>query len=160
MAKHKIVIDVMDPKSVTAALKQVEKLTKSFDAKVDQFIREIVGIGMMAAQSTYGSAISVTAEATGDGGWIIRAEGEPVVFFEFGAGKATDATERYAGEMPFPVYEGSYSIANGGEYAATGFKVWHFGGQPYHEVEQRPGMLRAYEAIMQEIPNVAKRVFG
>lgn len=160
MAKHKIVIDVMDGNSITEALNQLNKIINEFDAKVDTFISEIVEIGKMAAQSTYGGAVSVTAEPEGDGGWIIKAEGEPVVFFEFGAGKATDAAERYAGEMPFPVYEGSYSIANGGEYAATGFKVWHFGGQPYHEVKQRPGMLRAYEAIMQEIPNVAKRVFG
>ncbi|MBQ6479731.1 MAG: hypothetical protein IJI45_01310 [Anaerolineaceae bacterium] len=161
MANHKIVIDINDPKTINAAIRELDKIQKKFDAKVDKFLEEIAEIGRNAAQQEYGTkAVTVTKEPTGDGGWVIRASGDAVVFFEFGAGKATDATERYAGEMPFPVHVGSYSIANGGEFAATGFEVWHFGGQPYHEVEQRPGMLRAYEAIMQEIPNVAKRVFG
>ena len=160
MAKHKIVIDVMDRKSVTAALKQVEKLTKSFDAKVDQFIREIVGIGMMAAQSTYGSAVSVTAEATGDGGWIIRAEGEPVVFFEFGAGKGVNESNELVSRMPFEVYDGSYSDMMHGDYQASGYVKWRYDGVTYYEIIHRDGMQQALIEMLDKWREIAERVFG
>ena len=161
MANHKIVIDINDPKTINAAIRELDKIQKKFDAKVDKFLEEIAEIGRNAAQQEYGTkAVTVTKEPTGDGGWVIRASGDAVVFFEFGAGSATDSTHRYAGEMPFRVEDGSYSDENEGEYAASGYVEWHFGGVSYSKVDQRPGMLRAYEAIKTEIPNVAKRVFG
>ena len=160
MGKHVIEINPLDPKSVDKAVRQFEQIAKELDKKIDQFLKEIAEVGRAAAQTTYGSAIQVTVQPLGNGEYSILASGEPVVFFEFGAGSATDPTERYAKEMPFLVHRGSYSLANEGEYAASGFVRWHFGGNEYRKVDQRPGMLRAYEAIKLEIPNVAKRVFG
>ncbi len=160
MANHRIDIDPMDPKSIDQAVKDFNKISKDLDKKIDRFIAALVKIGKEAAKKTYGGAISVTSEQTGDTEWVIKASGEAVVFFEFGAGSATDAGHRYAGEMGFPVHRGSYSEENGGMYQATGYRFWVFGGRPYTEVRQRPGMLRAYEAIKQAIPETAKRIFG
>ena len=160
MGNHKIELDWENPESIERAIEKVEKIQNAFDTKLDQFIQEIAEVGRAAAEATYGSAVTVTVEKTGDGAYSILASGDPVVFFEFGAGNATDASERYAGAMPFRVAKGSYSEANEGMYQATGYRFWVFGGRKYTEIRQRPGMLRAYEAIMQEIPKAAKRVFG
>ena len=160
MGKHKIDIDINDPNSIDEAVKAFHEATAGLDEKINRFLTELAEIGRSAAEQTDGSAIDVTVQKSGDDEWVIRASGDAVVFFEFGAGKATDSGERYAKEMPFRVEVGSYSDENGGEFAASGYQFWHFGGRPYSEIKQRPGMLRAYEAIKMAIPETAKRVFG
>ncbi len=159
MAGKKIVIDWEKPETIQRAIELLEQRGAGFEEKVDRFLKEIAEIGRAAAAETYGRAVSVTVEARENGEYAIVAEGDPVVFFEFGAGAATDPSERYAKEMPFRVARGSYSDANGGMYRQTGYQFWRFGGRDYTEVRQKPGMLRAYEAIMQSIPETARKVF-
>jgi hypothetical protein len=161
MGKRKIVIDVNRPESIDEAVRKYDEILREFDEKMERFMQEIAQVGADAAFEGYEGAVTVTANQIGPDEWVIRGNHEAIVFFEFGAGKATlSEGDRYAGEMEFPVHRGSYSEANEGEYAASGYVHWHFGGREYTEVRQRPGMLRAYEAIIQEIPNVAKKVFG
>lgn len=159
MADHVIEIDPLNPFSVWKAQATLDKIVKEFDQKVDAFIKELGEIGKNAAQGAYGSSIAVTVEPA-DNGVTINANGEAVVFMEFGAGSSTDATDRYSSEMPFPVYRGSYSDATQGEYQATNYKYWYFGGVKMTAIEPTNGMQKAYEAIMQDMAGVAKRVFG
>lgn len=159
MADHVIEIDPLNPFSVLTAQRELDRLVRDFDKKIDEFIQELGKIGQQAAQGAYGNAVTVTLERDGDG-VTISANGKAVVFLEFGAGSKTDATDRYASEMPFPVYRGSYSDAVQGEYQKNNYQYWMFGGQKIQYVEPRNGMQKAYEAIMQDIENVAKRVFG
>lgn len=160
MANHRIDIDPLDPKSVDAAFKQVKKIQKEFGKKLKLFMKEIAKIGADAAREGYNGYVHVEAKQLGDDEWVIEANHEAIVFFEFGAGAATNAGSRYAKEMPFPVYRGSYSDANGGMYQATGYRYWEFGGRKYTEVKQLAGMQKAYEAIISQWKEVAKRVFG
>ena len=161
MANHRIDIDPMDPESVDAAFKQVKQIQKEFGKKLKLFMEEIAKIGAKAAREGYGGgSVKVTAEKISDDEWVIVANHEAIVFFEFGAGKATNENSRYAKEMPFPVYVGSYSDANGGQFQATGYEFWEFGGRPYERIPQRAGMQKAYEAIISQWKEVAKRVFG
>ena len=158
MGKHRIDIDISDPGSIDEAVKAFHEATAGLDEKINRFLTELAEIGRSAAEQTYGSAIDVTVQKSGDDEWVIRASGDAVVFFEFGAGDATNKDARYAKEMPFPVYKGSYSEQNARQYSEQGF--WVFGGQEFRKINQRPGMLRAYEAIKLAIPETAKRVFG
>lgn len=161
MAKHVIEIDPFDPQSVDAALKEVKAIQKSFDKKVSKFMDECVKIVENAAREGYGGDVDVKAEKVGDNEWAIVASHEAVIFFEFGAGEATNKpTNRYAGEMEFPVEKGSYSDAHSGMYQATGYQFWEFGGHPYTEIRQRAGMQKAYDAIESQWQEVAKEIFG
>jgi len=159
MADHYIEIDPLSPASILKAEREINKILKDFDRKVDVFIQEIGKIGQQAAQGAYGSAVSVTLVNEKEG-VTISADGKAVVFLEFGAGSTTNSANRYALEMPFLVYRGSYSDETKGEYQATHYNYWHFGGKEIEFVEPRNGMQKAYEAIMQDISSVAKRVFG
>ena len=159
MADHVIDIDPLNPTSILQAERKIDRIFKSFDKKVDTFIQEIAKIGQRAAQGAYGSAINVTVENSGDG-VAISANGKAVAFLEFGAGSMTNSSNRYAFEMPFLVFRGSYSDETKGEYQATHYSYWHFGGKEIEYVEPRNGMQKAYEAMMQEFDSTVKRVFG
>ena len=158
MAKHRINIDINKPDSIDKAIEKLEEIQRELDRKMEQFLQEIAEVGRKAAADAYGSAVTVTADPVGNNEYVISANGKAVVFLEFGAGDATEPGHRFANEMPFDVQPGSYSRENAQMYYKNGF--WIFGGRMYTEVKPRHGMLRAYEAVMQEIPNVAKRVFG
>lgn len=159
MADHVVDIDPLNPASIIKAEKEINKILKNFDRKVDTFIQEIGKIGQQAAQGAYGNVISVTLVREKDG-VTISADGKAVAFLEFGAGSSTNSSNRYALEMPFLVFRGSYSDETKGEYQATHYNYWHFGGQVLTAVEPRNGMQKAYEAIMQDMDSVTKRVFG
>ena len=159
MADHYIDIDPLNPFSILKAERELDSILKDFDQKVDVFVQEIAKIGQQAAQGAYGGAISVTLVNDKDG-VTISADGKAVVFLEFGAGSTTNSANRYALELPFLVYRGSYSDETKGEYQATHYNYWHFGGKEITGVEPRNGMQKAYEAIMQDISSVARRVFG
>lgn len=159
MADHVVDIDPLSPSSILRAEREINKILKNFDRKVDEFIQEIGKIGQQAAQGAYGNAVAVTLIKEKDG-VTISADGKAVAFLEFGAGSSTNSSNRYAFEVPFMVFRGSYSDETKGEYQATHYNYWHFGGKQMTAVEPRNGMQKAYEAIMQDMDSVAKRVFG
>ena len=159
MANHFIDIDPLDPTSVARAEKQINKILRDTDKKINTFIQEIGKIGRDAAQGAYGNAVTVTLLQE-DNGVTISADGKAVAFMEFGAGSSTNSSNRYAMEVPFLVYRGSYSDETKGEYQATHYNYWHFGGKMITAVEPRNGMQKAYEAIMNDIDSTVKRVFG
>ena len=141
MADHVIDIDPLSPASILKAEREINKILKSFDRKVDEFVQEIGKIGQQD-------------------GVTISADGKAVAFLEFGAGSSTNSSNRYAFEVPFLVFRGSYSDETKGEYQATHYNYWHFGGKQMTAVEPRNGMQKAYEAMMQDFDSVVKRVFG
>ena len=128
-----------------------------FDRKVDEFIREIAEVGAKAAAGSYGGSVSVTIEGYDDG-VSICADGKSVVFMEFGAGSAVAVGNMFAGEMPFEVRPGSWSEQHAHQYEKLGY--WIFGGNKYTEVAPKNGMENAHKAIMQDMHNVAMKVFG
>jgi len=160
MGTHRIEIDPFDRRSIDRALKMVEKIQKDFSVKLAEFLKEIAELGADAAREEYGGHVRVEARQVGQDEWVIEANHEAIVFFEFGAGAATDSDARYAKEMPFRVERGSYSDENEGMYQATDYQFWVFGGREYTEIKQRPGMQKAYDAIMSQWQEVARRVFG
>ena len=161
MAHIVIDVDPFDPSSVAMAQKRLDDAMNDFDKKVDEFLFRLAAIGQRAAQGAYGNAIAVTVEKAPDG-FILRASGDAVVFFEFGAGSRTDPSNRFAKEMPFEVRRGSFSDSKNppGPYARSGYRSWEFAGVRYEYVEPRNGMEKAFEAMIRDVQTLAKAVFG
>lgn len=155
---HKIEIDPFDPDSIDKAIKKLDEIQKQFDVKVEQFLKEVCDCGRDAAQAAYGSHISVVSNQVSSTEWAIVAEGTALYIFEFGAGDATDVTNRYANEVEgLEVRPGSYSEQHAKMYSTMG--KWKFGGQWYKEVQPKRGMVAAYEAITLDWRDIAERVF-
>lgn len=158
----------LDPTSVTSimrAMRELQEAQRNFESNVNRFLQRLAEIGRDAAQTAYGSggAVHVTAEPI-DNGYAIIADGRAVAFLEFGAGDTVNSANRYADEMPFEVSSGSWSRSHEDRWGRPGpyarFGYWVFGGTRYTEIQPRNGMEQAYEAVMREIRNVVREVFG
>ena len=148
-------------RNLDKVIKQVETyknktLMEHFSARVREFAEEVRRI----ADSLYHNAadgenrsvlVSVDqlerTETTV--AYLISANGEGVVFLEFGAGDTTDYGDHgdWTAKMAangIPIVKGSYSSTIGsGEYARTG--QWHFGGEVYRGVFPRRALYQAVQ---------------
>ena len=162
MATHVIEIDPFNPLSILRADLACKRISREFDEKVDEYLRGLAEIGERAAQGAYaGTPVDVSVQKLNDG-YSVSADGREVVFLEFGAGSTVNVSNRFAGDMPFEVSRGSYSDSKNppGEYAKTGYKYWHVGQNKVTHVDPRNGMHKAYKAIMSDMQDLAKVVFG
>lgn len=159
MADIIVDLDPFNPSSVARANQILQREIKSFNKKVDTFLKKLAEIGRQAAEDAYGTggAVKVTVEPA-ENGYEIRADGTAVAFLEFGAGRTVNTGNRYAPVMPFKVDEGSWSEEHARMYVTLHY--WEFGGKRYEAVEPRNGMERAYESIIQSIRTVTQEVFN
>lgn len=159
MARLTIPLDPFSPQSVAQAARLYREALQRFEEQVQEFLREIAELGAQEAQTRYGFSVLVTVQPI-ENGYAVSADGDAVVFLEFGAGAATNSGNTLAQEMPFDVRRGSYSDLNQGEYQATGYRYWHFGGVKYTEVQPRNAMESAYRAMLDQWQDIARSVFA
>lgn len=88
----KITINPLDPKSVAAAIKQLQQYENEFKQKEAEFVRRLAEIGVSVARAGFAMAdydgtkdVVVSLEKTKDGMAVV-ASGETVGFIEFGTG--------------------------------------------------------------------------
>lgn len=162
-----IEVDLFDSDSIDKAIIALNKAAKERERLIEQYVMELAQCGEVAAQKTYGSSVQVRAHKDDDGVWEIRANGEQVVFLEFGAGVKTK-DHALSGPLPIDIEPGSWSegpegkhtwskwlAENGGRYNdSPGYKEYRYNRVP------RPGMLEAYKAIVANQERIAKKVFG
>lgn len=140
---------------------RIEKLSK-LQEKCAEVARRLCEVGLPIIQAAHGGHAVVAAEPI-ENGYVIRAEGEDILFVEFGAGDATGIMAKEYDQVPTVVRPGSWSEAHGGEYAATGGYLkghWHFAGQELHETEPNPAFYYAYQAMVEALPQIANEVFA
>lgn len=154
----KIILDPLDPKSIESAIKQLEEHITQRKQLMDVYIRRLAEVGAEAARRTYGSSVTVDAHKI-DKGWEIRADGERVVFLEFGAGAWTKSHE-LAGPLPITIEPGSWSMTEGkrtwqnvidGKVSPENYR---------YNLTPHPGMWEAYKAIEAAQERIAEEVFG
>lgn len=154
---HHITLNPLDSNSIRDAIKKCNDIRNRFTQdKIDSFLDYIADAGAMAAQAAFGGAVKCTVQTNGNTR-TISADGDAVVFLEFGAGATVNTGSPYAGMMPFPVAQGSYSFENEGEYYLTGYHHWHFGGREYTQVTPRAGMEQGFAAVQQAINDAIAR---
>ena len=111
-----------------------ERIAKYADlsAKCAELAKRLCEIGEPIIRAAHGGHAVVVAEPI-ENGYVIRAEGEDILFVEFGAGDAT----------------GGYLKGH-----------WHFAGQEIHETEPNPSFYYAYQAMVEALPQIANEVFA
>lgn len=156
----KIAINLFSPSSINKALREVEKMQQKLVERNEELVKRLAEIGQQAAEDAYGPSVHVYPEKTGDNTWTIYAEGRGVCFIEFGTGVYAKAEDVYE-DIPFSVAPGSWSEGPDGAHT---WSQWMEAGKdpysyPYNHVPH-PGMLAAYQAILNAAPDEAKRIFG
>ena len=134
------------------------------DRKLKEIAEKLCKIGEPIIRQIHGHhADSITTEPTANG-YVITASGQDVMFIEFGAGDAAGSENGLYEAVPAEARPGSWSEAHGGPYAlhkkTTGQGYWFFAGHLYTEVRPSPAFYYAYEYMVQNLPQVAREVFG
>lgn len=139
------------------AIQTVNKY-KDLDRKVKEIAERLCQIGEPIIRQVHGHhADDIHTEPTGNGYKII-ASGEDILFIEFGAGDAAGSENANYDAVPREAQPGTWSMNHAQMYSRYGF--WAFGGHIYREVQPTPAFYYAYEYMVQNIPRIAREVFG
>ena len=142
------------------AIKTIEKYA-DMDRKLAELAERLCQIGEPIIRQIHGNHSSVWTEPTANG-YRIVAEGEDVLFIEFGAGEDAGSDNGKYDAVPSVAKPGTWSEAHQGEYWRTGGPGkghWHFGGREINTVPTSPAFYYAYEAMVQNLPRIAEEVF-
>lgn len=155
----RILIDHISVADIERALRKVERYAEKIDGRMNRLTEVLAKDGAEAAADAYGSSsVDVNAIYEGNGTSLVVAQGEPVVFLEFGAGDTVATPEFTEANFPFDISSGSYSRTEGsGEYDETG--KWHFGKREYRYIYPRRGMVNAERVIEDNYESRAREVF-
>ncbi len=154
-----IEVDLFDSDSIDRAIKQLNKALKERERRIGVYVQKLAQIGEVAAQRAFGPSVKVVSHKTKRGVWEIRADGDQVVFLEFGAGVYT-TDHGLSTPLKIIIAPGGWSETEGehrwSEWVASGQPLEKF---PYNQ-RPRAGFYEAYKAIVEAQERVAQEVFG
>ena len=128
------------------------------DGKAREIADRLCKIGEPIIRQVHGHHADNIETVPTDNGYKIVAEGEDVLFIEFGAGDAAGSANANYDRVPSVARPGSWSEKHAQMYSRYGF--WVFGGHIYREVQPTPAFYYAYEYMVQNLPMIAREVFG
>ena len=157
-----IVVNPLDPKSVSEAIKAVKQYKSWVAMKEAELRQRLAMLGASVASIQFSRAIyngsndvTVRVDSTGSVA-VIYAEGQDVAFIEFGAGATYGYGHPQAGE--FGVGPGTYPDGKGHWDDPNGWYYAHgkhtFGNPP------SMSMYRAVEVMVEQLTAIAKEVFS
>jgi hypothetical protein len=160
-----ITIDIFNPASIDAAVKEIRDYADWVKRKTAELARRLadmgavnVSLGYSRAVYTGGNDISVTVEQQGENSYAIIANGEAVLFVEFGAG----VTYGYGHPQPSvegtPMGPGTYPSEKGHWNDPKGW--WIPGGE--HTYGNPPSMTMYLTAkeLRNQLEDIAREVFS
>ncbi len=158
----KIKFNLFDTKSVDNAIEQLNQYKRTLNDKVSEIVEKLAVLGkeVVDAQYSQGSDdYEVSCIVNGNSSMII-AEGDGVMFLEFGAGVyTTDYTYETESEGLPEISPGSYSQTEGRGFFRLGHEYWYFERHKYVGIQPCIGFYFAKREIMDEAVDIAKRVF-
>lgn len=153
------------PSSIDAAIKQLEDYRDSLDRKAQEICKRLADMGALYAEWNFSGVLyagdidyHITVDRLDENTYVIKADGESVLFMEFGAGVKHGYGHPQADE--FGMGPGTYPNGKGHWNDPKG---WWFGekGHWTHTYGNAPGMpmYNAAKDLRKEILNVAREVF-
>lgn len=125
--------------------------------KVEEVAKRLCKVGEPIIQATHGNHARVWSEPTKNG-YKVCAEGEDILFIEFGTGLKAGQDAHLYDEVPGVVGEGTWSATHAKMYSTWGF--WVFAGEIYYYTEPHPAFYYAYQAMVEALPQIAQEVFS
>ena len=151
--------------SIDAAIKQIEQYKNDLNRKAQELCKRLADMGALYAEWNFDGVLyagdidyNVSVEQRDANTYVIKANGETVMFMEFGAGIRhgyghPQAAEFHMGPGTYPNGKGHWNDPNG----------WWFGekGNWTHTYGNAPGMpmYNAAKDLRKEILEVAREVF-
>ena len=171
-----ITIDVFNPSSIDAAVREIREYGKWVQRKTDELRERIAYFIAKDASAVFNTAVAeddmregvitgnveVTVEPQGDNTTVIIANGKDAVFMEFGAGVYYNGA---VGSSPNPLGTalgftiGSYGKGNGRK------EVWAYDGGDgqihlTHGTPDSMPLYRVVQSVSRDIVKIAREVFA
>lgn len=164
MAKT-IRINGISEATIEAAAQEMRRYAQWIERKEIEFRSRLASLGATVASIQFARAIyngtndvSVRVDDTGSVA-VIYAEGESVAFIEFGSGSRYGYGHPQAGQ--FGVGPGTYSDGPEGKGHWDNPKGWWYGhGKHSYGNPPAMAMVKARDAMVEDITTIAKEVFG
>lgn len=178
MGKHEIVLN-LEPKSIDAAVRQIGVYKRDFNNRVDLLAEKVAEAIRAKAESGFNGAIvddiisgsditakniKVHVESKNKGVKVVVAQGEDVIWVEFGAGvyhngSAGSSPNPYAADLGFKI--GGFGKGKG-KQNIWGF--WDSGGENRkalltHGAPAKMPLWKAVNEVVDTIDAIAKEVF-
>lgn len=139
-----------------AGAEALDLYIKDLNRKVTEMTKQIAEVGAEEVIRVDGE-VTANAEPIPNGHKMV-AQGERIVFLEFGTGALTDSGGAYSDTISVPVHAGSWSDEHEGTW-----RSWLESGKdpmayPYNRSPKR-GMYMAMRRMVREGINIAKAVF-
>lgn len=153
---------MLEPKSVQDALSRIKDYTASLQRKANEVCARLSVIGKQVVDYQYSLSheeYEVSCVSNGNSSMII-AEGNNVLFLEFGTGVYTDDfTEDMETKGLPPIFAGSYSQSEGMGHFRPDHQYWYYDGVKYQGTLPMQGFYFASKEIRERAVEEAKRVF-
>ena len=161
----KISINVLDPKSIDRAIQQLDEYAASLDRKAQELCERLANMGALYAEWNFSGVLyagnidyKVEVQKGQGNTYYILADGETVLFMEFGAG-VKHAGSGHPKASEFGMGPGTYP----NQKHAFDPNGWWFNqdGEKIHTYGNAPGMpmYNAGQDLRKEILQVAQEVF-
>ena len=145
----------IEVKGIDRILKQLERFD-NMETKLNDIAQRLAAVGEPIIRAVHGNHNAVWSEPTAEG-YRIVAEGESVLFIEFGTGDAAGIHASAYDAVPSVVRPGSWSETHSQQYSRWGF--WFFGGKMFRETPPHPAFYDAYKAMVEALPQIVEEVF-
>lgn len=154
----------LDPKSVQNAIERVETYRKGLRVKAEEISRRLAEYGAMLAENAYDGTpytgdrnVYVTVEDRPNG-YAIVADGETVLFLEFGAGITMGYGHPQAAE--FGMGPGTYPIPPGKGHWNDPKGWWTPQGEHTYGNPPSMAMYNAAKELRKQAAKIAQEVFA
>ena len=140
----------LDPDSIAKAAKQLRDYAKKLKASTLWIDQRLNQVAADEARTHFDGDVTVIPQDHS-----VVAMGPGVVFQEFGAGSRISDPYPGGASVDFDIRRGAYSDLHQGEYAQSGYEMWHYNGEEYRYVTPTNalfhGMMKAREEAAQII---------
>ncbi len=148
----------LSKESCDKAIKELQKYQKEIKPKMLEVCKRLAEIGAQEANAhltlANGNNDARISTEPMDGGYKLVMSGTDVYFIEFGTG--SDVEPHY--QVSVPVFAGSWSMEHKQKYAKQGW--WWYGGEILTGTPAYMPMYYAGKKMREEMPRIAKEVFG
>ena len=160
----KITVDLFNPKSIDDAIKELERYSNRLESACMELAERLAKLGAQTVENEYRSASEekqFVVECTQtDNGWTIIAEGENVVFLEFGTGVLTEDYEHPEAVGLPNISPGSYSQTEGrGNFVVGSHEYWYYRKKRYSGTIATHGFYFAKREMKEQAILIAREVF-
>lgn len=158
-----IKVNLFDTESIDRAISKIKQYQAALDKKVNEIVEKLAQLGAEVVEfqyySTHEDYYEVSCIVNGNSSMII-AEGENVMFLEFGTGVYTeDHTEEMETKGLPVIFPGSWSNTEGMGQFRPDHQYWFHKHVMYQGTLPSRGFYFASKEIKEQAVGIAKKVF-